>query len=300
MSSGASASNKRKRSASQKTKVPAVVAEEVKSTPEAEIEGEAPPSTQQDQKKAPKPKEPKKLTLLYLSKIGPSLTKQKKAKEAKFNLRSIDDFISNPEISIQQFLSLLHFIDQPSLIVKDFEFRQDIPYAVSQDGLVKAMKLTKEVKACRESIAPEVLSNLQVLQSRFSNDRWKLPAHDKAEILDAQSRGNGSVRVILTKTYLETFMDQRAKSEALSAGGTPKKTAEIKFLGAYYRYEPVFDVLFDDEDVSPPKRRKTSPKSEEGSESVSQQQPGDKEKEKEPEDIDEDVSADVEEITEEW
>lgn len=214
------------------------------------------------EKKEPKPKQLSKVSSLYLTKVAPSL-KKKKENEVKFNLRSIDDYIADDEIRVQQFLSLLHFIDQSSLVVSEFEYRQDVPYAISGAGLAKVMKLVKEVNDCKAAgqLENDVSDSIQALQSRFSTDRYKLPSYDRDEIVKACAKGNGSVRIILTKTSLETFIDQRAKNESVPQSKKPK---QIKFLGAQFRYEPVFDVVFDDAEgdgVKPPapKRRKKSP-----------------------------------------
>jgi hypothetical protein len=200
------------------------------------------PPKQKGEKAAPKPKEVSKLTGLYLTAVAPALAKQKE-KEVKFNLRSIDDHIADDGVSKQQFLALLHFIDQPSLVVSEFEFRQDVPYAITGAGVAKVLKMTKEVNECKETMPEQISSRMLLIQERFSQDRYKLPAFDRETILKCQEKGNGCVRIILTKTTLETFIDQRARNESVP---TNKKPKQIRFLGAYFRYEPVFDVVFDD------------------------------------------------------
>lgn len=207
------------------------------------------------EKKPPKPKEISKLTNLYLGKVAPAITKQKKEREVKFNLRLIDEYVADENISKQQFLALLHFIDQSSLIVDEFEFRQDVPWAITSAGLQKVMRMAKEIKECKDTIPEGLADRLGVLEARFSVDAYKLPAKDRSVILKCQAKGNGCVRVILEKTTLEQFVDQRSKNESIPSNKSPKT---IRFLGAQFRYEPVFDVVFDDAEEKPKKRRKKS------------------------------------------
>lgn len=214
------------------------------------------------EKKPPKPKEVSKLTGLYLLKVAPALAKEKKEREVKFNLRCIDEYIADEGLSKQQFLALLHFIDQPSLVIDEFEFRQDIPYAITNAGFAKIAKMQREIKECKETITEEVASQMSLIQDRFSNDRYKLPANDRDTILKCQAKGNGCVRIILVKTTLEQFLDQRARNESVPSNKKPK---QIRFLGAHFRYEPVFDVVYDEEIAAKPVKRRKKAEVVEGS-----------------------------------
>lgn len=189
----------------------------------------------QEEEEKPAVKEPSKLALHYLKNIAPAIAHQKaeKNRQTKFNLRTIDEFFADKEIRVQQFLSLLHFIDQPSLVVETVFFDNGIPFVQSKAGIAKLEKMEKELADCPDDLR----ANFAKLQEKYSQHIWKLPPFDEDDIRAAISDSPcKAIRIVLVKTSLETFFDSRNKKSGVS-----DKRKQVKFLNAHFRYEPVFE-----------------------------------------------------------